>query len=187
MKPVFGAALFGALLVALSAAPAAAQGPLVDEMKIGVVAHDIGILGDSIESGPDVNLEVLFSPPQIFQLIGSPRPTLGGDINTAGNTDDAYFGLTWGITLIQNMFGSGGSLYADGTLGGAYQDGYINSAPPGRKALGSPVLFHLSADLGYQLTPTISIEAFLEHMSNADLATHNAGITSAGGRIGFKF
>jgi hypothetical protein len=180
-------ALLGALLLALSAAPAAAQGPLVDEVKLGVLAHDVAFFGDHVENGADINYELLFTPPEILHVIGSPRPTLGGDINTAGNTDDTYFGLTWGITLIQNMFGSGGNLFANAGLGGAVQYGYTDSAPPGRKALGSPVLFHLSLELGYQFTPRLSISAFLEHMSNADLAPRNAGITSAGGRIGIKF
>jgi lipid A 3-O-deacylase len=183
LRPV----VLGAFLFVLAAAPAAAQGKLIDEMKIGVLAHDVGFLGDSIEHGPDINLELLFTPPEILRVIGSPRPTLGGDINTAGETSDAYFGLTWGITLIQNMFGSGGSLFANAGLGGAVQNGYTDNAPPGRKNLGSPVLFHLSLELGYQFTPRLSVSAFLEHMSNADLAPHNAGITSAGGRIGIKF
>lgn len=181
------AAVLSAFVFALSALPAAAQGRLLDQMKMGILAHDVGFLGDPIESGPDINLEMLFTSPQILHIIGSPRPTLGGDFNTAGNTSDAYLGLTWGITLIQHMFGSGGSLFLNGGLGGAVENGYIDNAPLGRKALGSPVLFHLTADLGYQITPTLSIEAFLEHMSNADLATHNAGITSAGARLGFKF
>jgi hypothetical protein len=33
----------------------------------------------------------------------------------------------------------------------------------------------------------ISVAAILEHISNANLGQHNAGITSAGARLGFKF
>jgi hypothetical protein len=33
----------------------------------------------------------------------------------------------------------------------------------------------------------MSISGFLDHMSNANLATHNAGLTDAGARLGFKF
>ncbi len=74
-----------------------------------------------------------------------------------------------------------------GSLGGAYQDGYIENAPSERKRLGSPILFRESADLGYQITPVISVSAVLDHISNADLGQHNAGITSAGIRFGYKF
>ena len=108
-------------------------------------------------------------------------------LNTAGNTNSGYFGLTWGITLIQNLFGWGGSVFANGSLGGALQDGYTNSAPPDRKMLGSTALFRESVELGYQLTPNVSVSGFVDHMSNADLAQHNAGITDAGARLGFKF
>ena len=172
-----------------SAVPTAApaQNKVVDEFKFGVLAHDVGLFSDHVEKGADINMEMLFTPPEFFRVIGSPRPHLGGSLNTAGNTNTGYFGLTWGITLIQNLFGWGGSIFANGSLGGALQDGYTNSAPPGRKALGSTALFRESVELGYQLTPNLSVSGFVDHMSNADLAPHNAGITDAGARLGFKF
>jgi lipid A 3-O-deacylase len=166
---------------------AAAQSRIVDEFKFGVLAHDIGLFDKHVESGADVNFEMLFTPPEIFSVIGSPRPHLGGSLNTAGNTNAGYFGLTWGITLIQNLFGWGNGVFLNGSLGGALQDGYRNDAPPDRKRLGSTALFRGSLELGYQLTPSVSISGFVDHMSNADLAPHNAGITDAGARLGFKF
>ncbi len=176
-----------AAMLALSPCAAKAQTILVDEVKIGALAHDVGFLTHHVESGADVNLEFLFTPPDMLRAIGSPRPHLGADINTSGNTSDGYFGLTWGIMLIQNLFGAGDSVFANGSLGGALQDGYINAAPPERKKLGSPVLFRESAELGYAITSRVSIAAMLDHISNADLGEHNAGITSAGARLGFKF
>jgi len=130
---------------------------------------------------------MLFMPPALLDIIGSPRPHLGGSLNTSGATNTGYFGLTWGITLIQDLFGWGRSVYLNGSIGGALQDGHTNSAPPGRKTLGSTALFRGSLELGYQLTPNMSISAFLDHMSNANLASHNAGLTNAGARLGFKF
>lgn len=162
-------------------------GQIVDEVKTGVLDHDIGFLTHHVEHGVDVNLEMLFTPPDLLSVIGSPRPHIGADINTDGNTSDPYAGLTWGISVIQNLFHPGDSVFLTGSLGGAYQDGYIDNAPPERKKLGSPILFRESAELGYQVTPTISIAAILDHISNANLAPHNGGITSAGARLGFKF
>jgi len=176
-----------AMLVAAVPAAATAQTQLVDEFKFGVLAHDIGLFDKPVESGSDINFEMLFTPPEFFRVIGSPRPHLGGSVNTAGKTNDGYFGLTWGITLLQNLFGWGGSVFANGSLGGALQDGFTNSAPPDRKKLGSTALFRESLELGYQLTPNLSISGFVDHMSNANLAPHNAGITDAGARLGFKF
>jgi lipid A 3-O-deacylase len=165
----------------------AAPGQIFDEFKIGVLGHDVGFLGHNIEHGPDINVEMLFTSPDLLAIIGSPRPHLGADINTAGETSDGYGGLTWGISVIQNLFRPGDYIFAEGSLGLAYQDGFIDSAPAGRKRLGSPVLFRESAEIGYQVTPMISISAILDHISNANLGRHNAGITSAGGRVGVKF
>lgn len=167
--------------------PASAQNKIVDEVKAGVLAHDVGFLGHHLEKGPDVNLEMLFTPPDVLAIIGSPRPHIGADINTAGKTSDGYFGLTWGIMLIQGLFNPGDGIFANGSLGGAVHDGYIDSGPPQRKLLGSRVLFRESAELGYQLVPGINVSALLDHISNANLGRHNAGITSAGARFGFGF
>jgi lipid A 3-O-deacylase len=167
---------------------AKAQVPFVDEFKIGVLAHDVGFLTHHVETGADVNIEALFTPPDLLRVIGSPRPHLGADINTSGNTSDGYFGLTWGVRPLQLLWGWDDRVFLNGSLGGAIHDGYIDSgAPPGRKLLGSRILFRESAELGYQLTPIISVSALLDHISNADLGRHNAGITSAGARFGFRF
>jgi len=178
-------ALFVAAM--LSSGPVAAQVKIVDEVKIGGLAHDITFLGRHLETGANVNLEVLFASPDLLGVIGSPRPHIGADINTSGKTSDGYFGLTWGIMLIQSLFQPNDGIFINGSLGGAVQDGFTNSAPPGRKRLGSPVLFRESAELGYQITPNANVSAFVDHISNANLANHNAGITSAGARLGLKF
>ena len=183
LRSVVAAAMFAAAVPGT----APAQTVLVDEFKFGVLSHDIGLFDKHVESGSDINFEMLFTPPEFFRVIGSPRPHIGGSLNTAGKTNDGYFGLTWGITLIQNLFGWGGSVFANGSLGGALQDGFHNSAPPDRKRLGSTALFRESVELGYQLTPSVSVSGFVDHMSNANLAPHNAGITDAGARLGFKF
>jgi lipid A 3-O-deacylase len=169
------------------AAQASAQNRIVDEVKVGVLAHDVTLGGTHVEGGADINGEVLFVSPSFLDVIGAPRPHLGGWVNTSGNTDAAYFGLTWGLRLAKSIFGTADALTIYGSLGGAVQDGYEDSAPPGRKRLGSPVLFRESVELGYQITPVYSISAMVDHISNANLASHNAGITNVGGRVGFKF
>ena len=176
--------------VLLAPTRAAAQTKLIDEVKIGALSHDVGFLTHHVESGADVNLEILFTAPDMLSIIGSPRPHVGADINTSGNTSDGHFGLTWGWTLLPSLFG-GGAVFVNGSLGGAVHDGFTGTktsvAPPGRKLLGSAVLFRESIELGYQITPMVSISGLLDHISNANLAPRNAGITSAGARLGFKY
>jgi len=166
---------------------AGAQDRFIDEVKVGVMAHDITLGGRHLEGGADVNGEILFVSPKFLDVIGAPRPHLGGWVNTSGNTDAAYFGLTWGLPIVKSIFGSTDALTIYGSLGGAVHDGYEDSAPPGRKRLGSPVLFRESVELGYQITSVYSVSMLLDHISNANLANHNAGITNIGGRVGVKF
>ena len=186
MSDMASAVLLAGCLALLSAS-AAAQTKLIDEFKIGGLAHDVTLGSRHVERGGDVNLEILFTPPDILRAIGSPRPHIGADINTSGNTSDGYFGLTWGIMLIQSLFGADGGVFANGSLGGAIHDGFIDTAPAGRKRLGSRILFRESAELGYQLTPNTSVSAIVDHISNANLGNRHAGITSAGARLGLKF
>lgn len=171
-------------------APVLVQPPLINEVKIGALAHDVGFLTHHVEAGADANVEILFTAPDWLRIIGSPRPHIGADINTSGNTSDGYFGLTWGANL-KDLLGVADGFFINGSLGGAIHDGFLtspsNPPPRGRKLLGSRILFRESAELGYQLTPVISVSAILDHISNANLAPRNAGITSAGARLGFKF
>jgi lipid A 3-O-deacylase len=173
---------------ALGCAPSFAQDKgVVDELKAGILAHDITLGGRAVESGADFNGEVLFTSPSFLDFMGAPRPHLGASINSDGNTDQAYFGLTWGLPIVQHIVGESDALTIYGSLGGALQDGYEDSAPPGRKKLGSAILFREAVELGYQITPVYSISGIVDHISNANLGTHNAGMTSAGARFGIKF
>src|SRR3546814_3552649 len=59
------------------------------------MSHDVSVLGSNEEKGIDVNAEILFASPEFLSAIWSPRPHLGLDINTAGDTSQLYLGLTW--------------------------------------------------------------------------------------------
>ena len=172
----------GSLFVlATTMAPAAhAQLGWFDEAKLGVDAHDITLGGQHQEPGADINGELLFTSPSLLSVIGAPRPHFGIAVNTAGATSYAYFGLTWTAAVFERAFISG-------ALGGAVHDGEINGEKPNRKQLGSRILFHEYVEAGYRVTPALSLSVFLDHMSNADLARHNAGMTNVGLRTGFKF
>jgi lipid A 3-O-deacylase len=178
MRPLIGVALLAAIVTTFSAAHA--QIGWLDEAKLGVDAHDVALGGDHKEPGADINGELLFVSPPLLKVIGAPRPHLGAAVNTSGATSYAYFGLTWTASLFERAFVSGG-------LGGAVHDGQLTSTAQDRKQLGSRILFHEYAEAGYRITPVLSLSVFLDHMSNANLARRNAGITNVGLRTGFKF
>ena len=169
------------------AGPAHADPGWMDEVKLGVLAHDIRFLGNHVEPGADINVEVLFPSPALLRVLWAPRPHLGLSLNTAGATDYAYVGLTWSGRPWRPLFALPEGLFAAGSLGGGVHDGHRNTAPPERKILGSRLLFRESVEAGYQLTRKVSLSVMLDHLSNAGLATHNQGLTNFGARIGVTF
>lgn len=191
-----------ALMAALAALPVAAQETvperaplwgLISEVRFSVANHDVPFLSfanteidpfsNRIEDGLDIGAEVLLASPDFLDFIGSPRPYMSIGISSAGDTNHAAAGLSW-----EYDFESG--IYGGGFLGFAYQDGYINNAPEGRLALGSPILFHFGADLGYRIDGHWGIALFWEHMSNGSIlgnATANEGMDNIGIRIGYRF
>jgi lipid A 3-O-deacylase len=177
-----------ALLLTMAAASAFAQSRgFVDEVKLGVLDHDVGVLGSHVERGAQINGEVLFTSPDIFKVIGSPQPTVGGAWNTANTTSYAYVDMTWTPMLWENLLQSGDGIYAGGFAGGAVHDGNLNQATHKKKALGTRALYHLGLEAGYQITPTYSVEGYFAHLSNAGGSSRNAGLNDIGIRAGFKF
>ena len=170
----------------LIAAPAPAAS-LVDEVKFGVAHHDIGVFGSSREDGIDLNAEIRFVSPAFLAPIFAPRPHLGVHANTAGDTSQVYFGLTWSFTLFRDVLSRGDGFFIDGSLGGAVHNGKLDTERVDRKALGSRILFRESLELGYRFAEVHSISVMLDHISNANLADRNEGLETLGIRYGLKF
>lgn len=162
-------------------APAAAQS-LIEEVKLGVLWHDAPELwsGFRLErEGVDINAEVMFRP--VLPLpVGSIRPVVGGTVSTRGDTSHAYAGLRWQAEL-------GAGFYLGVGLGGAVHDGHTLPDSWQHKALGSRVLFHIPAEIGFRLDRHNSLSVYFEHTSNASIARYNEGMDRIGLRYGFRF
>lgn len=176
----------GALCLAaatlLSPAAAHAQG-LVSEIKGGVLWHDVPNMWSGFQDekdSVDVNLEVIFSPRLPF-LFGVISPALGASISTAGATSHAYLDARWQIDLGRS------GLFLGLGLGAAIHDGELEPVAADRKALGTRVLFHIPAEIGWRFDSHQSVSIYFEHTSNANLSEHNEGLDRLGVRYGYKF
>src|SRR5438477_2039750 len=69
--------LLAAGVIGLSPATSASAAGLIDEARLGVLDHDIGLFDHHAEHGVDVNGELLFASPGLFAPIGAPHPNLG--------------------------------------------------------------------------------------------------------------
>lgn len=159
-------------------------GGVLSEIRLGALWHDQGPFSHQKEGGVDTNLEVLFVSPDILNMIGSPRPHIGGSINSAGDTSQAYLGLTWEWEFLESHVGA---WFAGFSLGGSYHDGHLDDDDPNYKQLGCHTLFRESITGGYRFNGHHGVMLHFDHISNAKLCSTNEGLESLGVRYGYKF
>lgn len=173
-----------------------AQNVTYNEFKFGVLDHDAHFLGGK-EKGVDLNPEIIFASPvpdalaatvpDYLRWMVQPRPTVGGEINTDGFTNQAYVGATWSWLLVSNVVQPSDGIILGYFFGPGFNDGDIIAKAPDRKSLGSHILFREALDLGYMFTPGYEVSAFIDHVSNGGLAKQNQSINDVGLRFGVRF
>ncbi len=177
--------LIGLLLLAACLALSAdvtEAASLIDELKLGVLWHDVPGLWSGFQAeqnSADINVEALLSPSLAF-LGGTIRPAIGGSISTVGATSDAYIDARWQYETPSGIFFGLG-------LGAAIHNGQLKLEDWDRKALGSRVLFHIPAEVGYRFDDHNSLSVYFEHMSNAYTVSPNEGMDRLGIRYGYRF
>jgi lipid A 3-O-deacylase len=169
-------------LAAMLQCSSANAGGLVDELKLGVLGHDVPYLWSNFRAEPnsvDINIEALLSPSISF-LGGTIRPAVGGTINTVGATSHAYIDARW-------QFETHGGFFLGLGIGGAIHNGQLQLEDWNRKALGSRVLFHFPAEIGYRFDEHNSLSLYFEHTSNGYTVHPNEGLDRLGIRYGYRF
>lgn len=171
-----------ALVSMLPMAPAAATADtFLHEAKLGMLAHDVGGLWSNFrrEEGIDLNAEVSFDR-SLRLWIGDLRPAVGISLNTAGDTSKVYIDARW-------EFAATGRLSLAVGAGAAVHNGDLDLESRDRKALGSRVLLHFPAEIGWRFDRHHSVSIFFDHVSNAWLADPNEGMDTLGIRYGYRF
>lgn len=97
--------------------------------------------------------------------------------------------MAWDGDFLRNAFRRNDSFFWELGLGGAVHTGpdQVSPATRNHKGLGSRILFHEEIDVGYRITWRSNLSLFLDHISDANLTTHNPGLTNLGVRMGFRF
>lgn len=179
-----GKALTAAAALALFAAAPATAG--VEEVRFGVLAHDLGAFSTGKEDGLNLNVEAVFSSPSSLSWLGKPRPHVGLSAATDGAaTSQLYAGLGWQANLSPRYYaGVGfGFMIHDGET--RYRAG--DPVLPDTAYLGCRVLARLSGEVGYRLTSRLSAALYTTHASNAGVCGQNEGLDATGFRLGYRF
>jgi len=153
---------------------------IISEIRLGALVHDEGPFSHRKEGGYDGSLELLFKSPDFLKPVWEPRPHLGIQVNSQGDTHQAYLGLSWEWSFWQGAF-------FGFSLGGAYHTGETVTEKLDKKSLGCSVLFRESLDLGYRFNNAHALMVHLNHISNAKLCSTNEGMESFGLRYGYRF
>lgn len=154
---------------------------ILSEIRVGALRHDASIFTTRQEEAViDANLEILFTSPRFMRYVWSPRPHLGVTANFAGETSQAYLGLTWDVDLLDGLFAELG-------LGASVHNGELDSGDPAKKNLGCRWLFRESVSLGYRISEHHNISMMLDHLSNGELCDPNKGLDALGIRWGYRF
>ena len=204
--------LFGALLCAASTTAAMAQ---VTEVRAGIGAHDIRVIGNLPvrESSIVLNGEILFKEPEFLKWALSPKPYIGGQLNLGRGTSYGGAGLVWRQNFGKRFYGdfAVGLVVHDGTLQldlptvdlSDFESIEEIRADPMVQAVlneriflidnnieyGSRVLIREQLTLGYRMNKNWAVEGYFEHVSHGNFWTDsdNDGSDSAGFRVNRKF
>jgi lipid A 3-O-deacylase len=154
----------------------------LDEARIGIAAHDVGVFGTDKESGPTIALSMRFKPlsGDMWDILLNPRPFIGANINTTSDTSAINGGVNWDWYFLPQTF-------ASFSFGGTLHDGEEATTKLDRKELGSHALFYLAVELGYRIDTHNSLALRIDHMSNAKTADNNEGIDTVGIMYGYHF
>lgn len=152
----------------------------ISELRLGANVHDEGPFSRNKESGVDANAAVLFLSPDFMKMVWSPRPHLGVTVNSAGNTSQAYFGITWEWDFWKRYF-------FDFGWGGSVHNGETRTSNENKKELGCKLLFREDFDVGVRLAEHHKVMLHFDHISNAKLCSTNEGLEGFGLRYGYEF
>lgn len=186
----------GVLLAAVTAAASflgggSASARVFEEVRVGVLDHDTGLVGSSKEDGFDVGVELLSPSIPALSLIGSPHAVVGAQINSDGYTNMIYAGLLAQRDFAHGVFSADDAFFVEGTVGIALHDGKrdVRNTPENDewKSHGSSWVFRTGFGAGYRFNDTWSLTATFSHISNANFEQPNQGSNDVGLRVGMRF
>jgi len=156
-----------------------------EKLRLGIFAHNFGVVASRVEHGVDANAELSFKP--IDALWGA-EPTHGLMLNGIGNTSYLYTGFSWEWDVFEDGQRSG--LFVIPFFGLAIHDGKREPEPK-RRGLGCQLLFREAIEIGWRFNKETldssqawAISVLTDHLSHGGLCEdRNQGLDNTGIRF----
>jgi len=168
----------------------------VDEVKVGVLAHNICITNcknADKEDGPIVDVQVNFKSPDFLKYVWSPHPYVSISPNVSGDTSFAAVGLEWRWEFADGWAFVPGFGYAihDGEVKNKFPNGTPQATQfsDDHVLYGSRDLFRTTFAFQREFGEHWRGEVVYAHYSHGQIlgSGRNQGTDQAGVRIGYKF
>jgi lipid A 3-O-deacylase len=135
-----------------------------------------------VEKGFDLGLELVTPRPFLIPFLPeffSPRLHFGGIANFRGHTSWAYAGLLYTFNLTERIF-------LEPFVGIAFSNGSALGDAT-HNSIGCTTLIHSGGNIGIRLDHRWSAMLTLNHISNGNLCSRNAGVNAYGAKVGYSF
>lgn len=185
-----------ALLIAALLITGGASADILSEARIGVMQENICVLdcdNANKEPGQNISAELLFTSPNVLDLIWSPKPYVMGSLNTQGDTSFGGVGLHWSFGFLDKWAfePSFGYVIHDGELESPFPQGDPrgDAFTEDHVLLGSRDLFRTTFSLHYEINEIWGAELIYEHLSHGQVLGEgrNQGLDNIGVRVSYQF
>lgn len=187
--------IIAALSAAFAVSGLASAGP-VDEVRLGIMQHNVCVSdcnNSNKEDGPNLNGELVFTSPDILDILYSPRPFLVASANLSGDTSFGGVGLLWNWDFAEGWSFEPGLGYVihDGELAPPFPQGDPRNIPFNETTvyLGSEDLFRISLALNREVGERWGVQLQYEHLSHGQIIGNgrNQGMDTIGARVFWRF
>lgn len=154
----------------------------IQKLRIGVFAHNQGLIASRVEHGIDVNAEAVMSS---LDFLWEAEPTFGFMVNGIGNTSYLYSGVSWEIDVFEDQARSG--LFVIPFLGLSVHNGKREPESK-RRGLGCRLLFREAIEIGWRFSEDASnawsLSILTDHLSHGGFCEdRNQGLDNTGIRF----
>ena len=184
------------LLLGTAVIAPAAQAQLVEEARVGVLAHNICVTdckNADKEDGPNLSAELVFASPGVLKWALEPRPFVVVSANLSGETSYGGAGLAWNFDFAENWSFEPSIAYVihNGDTKNPFRTGTEEARIFGEEnlLLGSEDLFRTGFALNRDFGDRWGLQLIFEHLSHGQILGNgrNQGLDSLGVRTYFRF